>query len=399
MVTIFTRVAGILLLAPVAAALGQAPGAPGGLGTPAVAPVAPAPGMPATPAGSQAPAVTLPPGTQLGLPPITVDPPILDLGFMAPKAGGKGAFKLTNSSGQPLKIVAVTPSCKCTTTSALAGSVLAPGQTVSLEAVLEGVSMPQTHRASIRVAVEGYSQPLELVLRGETARAIRAVPPILNAVAGKPRQGRFVIESLDKKPFRICAISGRAPEYIGYASGDAPRNTYLVRFDLDTWQPTFPAYFVVETDREECPVFDVWVRNEATLPQPGFRMKEYRVNAGRIDLGGTGQVTVEMDDPGEDILAVESGSPDVRIDLVGQKGDGTLRSIILNVVPTGPKPGLLYAPFKMYGREKEQALILFATVRPKGANDCDGCPAESPATAAPAAPAATSAPATPTTTP
>jgi hypothetical protein len=53
----------------------------------------------------------------------------------------------------------------------------------------------------------------------------------------------------------------------------------------------------------------------------------------------------------------------------------------------------------MYGREKEQALILFATVRPKGAKDCDGCPAESPATAAPAAPAATSAPATPTTTP
>jgi hypothetical protein len=141
------------------------------------------------------------------------------------------------------------------------------------------------------------------------------------------------------------------------------------------------------------------VRNEATLPQPGFRMKEYRVNAGRIDLGGTGQVTVEMDDPGDDILAVESGSPDVRIDLVGQKGDGTLRSIILNVVPTGPKPGLLYAPFKMYGREKEQALILFATVRPKGAKDCDGCPAESPAPAAPAAPAATSAPATPTTTP
>jgi hypothetical protein len=50
----------------------------------------------------------------------------------------------------------------------------------------------------------------------------------------------------------------------------------------------------------------------------------------------------------------------------------------------------------MYGREKEQALILFATVRPKGAKDCDGCPAESPVTAAPAA---TSAPATPTTTP
>jgi hypothetical protein len=218
MATIFTRVAGFLLLAPVAVALGQAP-------APAVAPVAPAPGVPATPAGMQAPAVALPPGTQLGLPPITVDPPILDLGFMAPKAGGKGAFKLTNSSGQPLKIVAVTPSCKCTTTSALAGSVLAPGQTASLEAVLEGVSMPQTHRASIRVAVEGYSQPLELVLRGETARAIRAVPPIINAVSGKPRQGRFVIESLDKKPFRICAISGRVPEYIGYAPGDAARNT------------------------------------------------------------------------------------------------------------------------------------------------------------------------------
>jgi hypothetical protein len=311
----------------------------------------------------------------------------LDLGFMAPRIGNKGTVTLTNTGTTPLTIAAVTPSCKCTTTSALAGTVLQPGQSVPLEAALDGASMPQTHRASIRVLVEGYAKVAEIQLRAETAMPVRAVPPIINAVEGKPRQGRFVVESIDKKPFTICAVGGRVPEFIGYNAGDAPRAQYLVKFDLDTWQPEFPAYLAIETDRADCPIFDIWIRSERTIPTSAFRMKDYRVNAGRIDVGGSTDVSLEMEDAGEDILAVESGSPEVQVEMLGQHVDSKVRKVSVRITPKSPREGLLYGMIKLYGREKEQPLTMFASVRPKGAAGCTGCnPVQGPPAKAPPAP-------------
>ncbi|MEI6473938.1 MAG: DUF1573 domain-containing protein [Planctomycetota bacterium] len=349
----------------------------------------PAPARAATqaPAASPAPADAPPidtSGTIDSLPPLSVQPPVLDLGFMTPRIGAKGTVTLTNTGTKPLTIAAVTPSCKCTTTSALAGTVLQPGQSASLEAALEGASMPQTHRASIRVLVDGYAKVVEIQLHAETAMPVRAVPPIINAVEGKPHQGRFVVESIDKKPFQICAVGGRVPEFIGYTIGDAPRAQYLVKFDLDTWQPEFPAYLAIETDRADCPIFDIWVRSERTIPTSAFRMKDYRVNAGRIDVGGSTDVSLEMEDAGEDILAVESGSPEVQLEMLGQHVDAKVRKISVRITPKSPREGLLYATLKLYGREKEQPMTMFASVRPKGATGCTGCnavqgpPAKSP---------------------
>ena len=329
-------------------------------------------GLPQTPPAPAAPAVA--PGAAVdSLPPIEVTPAVLDLGFMAPRAGGKGTVTLKNTGTTPLTIVAVTPSCKCTTTSALAGKVIPPGGSEVFEAVLEGASMPQVHRASIKVAVDGYARVLELQLRGETAMPVRCVPSIINAVEGKPRQGRFVVESLDKKPFTICAVGGREPEFIGFSKGDAPRAQYLVKFDLDSWQPTFPAYLAIETDRADCPVFDIWVRSEQTIPKSTFRMKDYRINAGRIDVGGSVDLKLEMEDPGEEVLAVESGAPEAQVQLLGQEVKDGSRIVGIRVTPKSPATGLLYAPVKLYGREREQQLTLFASVRAPGAAGCEGC--------------------------
>ncbi len=355
---------------------------------PARAPAVPAPasGQVAAPVPAVAPPIDLS-GTIDSLPPLTIQPPVLDLGFMAPRIGNKGTVTLTNTGKTPLTIAAVTPSCKCTTTSTLAGTVLQPGQSVPLEAALDGVAMPQTHRASIRVLVEGYAKVVEIQLRAETAMPVRAVPPIINAVEGKPRQGRFVVESIDKKPFTICAVGGRVPEFIGYNAGDAPRAQYLVKFDLDTWQPDFPAYLAIETDRADCPIFDIWIRSERTIPTSSFRMKDYRINAGRIEVGGSTDISLEMEDAGEDILAVESGSPEVQVEMLGQNVDAKVRKVNIRITPKSPREGLLYATLKLYGREKEQPLTMFASVRPKGAAGCVGCnPVQGPPAKAPPAP-------------
>ncbi|MFO0962393.1 MAG: DUF1573 domain-containing protein [Phycisphaerales bacterium] len=367
------------------------------------APAAPAQGAPAAPAA--APPVDT--GDMIdALPPIKLTPDAIDLGFMAPKAGGRGTVTLTNTGTKPLKIAAITPSCKCTTTTDLAGTVIEPGKSASLEAVLEGASMPQSHRASIRVLVDGYARVLEIQLRGETAMPVRAVPPLINAVEGKAHQGRFVVESIDKKPFTICAVGGRQPEYIGFNPGEAPRNTYLVKYDLDTWQPTYPNYLVVETDRADCPVFDVWIRSETTIPRSVLRMKEYRVNAGRIPMGGSSDVTVELEDLGDEILAVESLSPEIQVQLLGQSSDGKTRRLPLRITPKGPQQGLIYGQMRIYTRDKEQDLYVFGSVRPTDATGCQGCradkgpsagaPAPTPKPGAPVKGAAPTAPSGPT---
>ena len=163
--------AAVLVLAPVgcdrpASPAGAPPSASAQVAAPAAAPAAPAaPPVPVAPQATPALGADrgpAPAGAQAGavqdeLPPIRLSPSVLDLGFMAPRAGGKGTVTLTNVGQSPLTIAAVTPSCKCTTTSALAGKVIAPGASETFEAVLEGASMPQTHRAVIKIAVEGYA--------------------------------------------------------------------------------------------------------------------------------------------------------------------------------------------------------------------------------------------------
>jgi hypothetical protein len=146
-----------------------------------------------------------------------------------------------------------------------------------------------------------------------------------------------------------------------------------VKFDLDSWQPTFPAYLAIETDRADCPVFDIWVRSEQTIPKSTFRMKDYRINAGRIDVGGSVDLKLEMEDPGEEVLAVESGAPEAQVQLLGQEVKDGSRIVGIRVTPKSPATGLLYAPVKLYGREREQQLTLFASVRAPGAAGCEGC--------------------------
>ena len=94
-----------------------------------------------------------------------------------------------------------------------------------------------------------------------------------------------------------------------------------------------------------------------------------------------------MEDAGEDILAVESGSPEVQVEMLGQKVDDKVRKVSVRITPKSPREGLLYATLKLYGREKEQPLTMFASVRPKGAAGCIGCnPVQGPPAKAPPAP-------------
>jgi hypothetical protein len=70
---------------------------------------------------------------------------------------------------------------------------------------------------------------------------------------------------------------------------------------------------------------------------------------------------------------VESGAPEVQVQLLGQEVKDGSRIVGIRVTPKSPATGLLYAPVKLYGREREQQLTLFASVRAPGAAGCEGC--------------------------
>jgi hypothetical protein len=67
------------------------------------------------------------------------------------------------------------------------------------------------------------------------------------------------------------------------------------------------------------------------------------------------------------------------VELVSQRpasgGKDTLRRLTLRVLPVGQGTGAFCVAFKLYGRDKEQSLFVYGSVRPKGAADCDGCTA------------------------
>jgi len=310
-------------------------------------------------------------GTIEGLPPIEAEPAILDFGFIPPRESRKGAFKLWNRGEKPLTVLMVQPSCKCTTTTDLADTVIKPGEFAELEAELDGAPLPSPRRATIKVLIDGYSRVMELELKGEVAYPLRAPPGYLNIVRGQEQKGRLVVESIDKKPFRICQIQGAAPDFIGFdPSQDEPRAQYLVRWDMAQYDGKPPAYWVIETDRADCPVLPIRVRHETTLPKPTFRLKEYSVNLGRVEPGKPVEVEILMEDPGEAIIAAAAVSEHARAELVGtEMVEGTLHAKV-RVTVRPEFQGFLIFPLTLYSASKEMDIVTFGVSRPSSQPGC-----------------------------
>lgn len=333
-------------------------------GRPSAAPPTATPPVPAAPVVGED-------GMIDGPPPIQVEPTVLDFGFIAPKQVSKGTFKLWNRGTAPLTVLAVQPSCKCTTTNDLADAVIKPGEFVELEASLDGAPLPSPRKANIKVLIDGYSRVLELELKGEVTYPLRAPPGYLNVVKGHEQKGRIVVESIDKKPFRICNIQGEAPDYIGFdPTKDEAKASYLVRWDITKFGDKIPPYLIVVSDREDCPILPIRVRHESTIPRPIFRLKEYSVNLGLMAPGQPTEVEVQMEDPGEALLAVATEDEHARAELVSTRvEEGTLTAKV-RVTARQDHEGLLQFPLSFYSASKEMAIPAFGIVRSSGKSAC-----------------------------
>lgn len=335
-------------------------------------------------------------GVQIAeLPPIRMEPSVLDFGFITPNAKVDGSVKLKNVSSKPIKILAVQPTCKCTTLNNLAGTEIPPGGAVELVAAMDGGPNPGPKTAAVKVLVEGFARPVEVDLKAEISLPIRAIPPYINAVRDQNKKGRIVIESITGKPFRICSIHGKKPNLLNYdPSSDEPRTKYIFSYDLAEIDAPYPRYLVVVTDDPDVPVVDIYLRHETTMPNVNRNMRVaqgFRHPFGRIDKGGSKEIEIAFQSMREPIATVISSTPEARVELKGSRtetvGEDVHTHYTIEIIPAKDFEGVLYFPITFLTNSGDSVDVpVFGIVVPEGA-DCpklapDVVPLQSPPTPA-----------------
>jgi hypothetical protein len=312
-----------------------------------------------------------------GAPPIRLEPEVLDFGIVGPSETREGVVKLVNTGVRPLEILTVQPSCKCTTIDDISGQVIPPGGFVELRSAMKAQSAPGIKKAEMKVLIDGYTQVVNIQLRNEVSLPIRVSPAILNCVKGQPQAGRIVLESIDGKPFKVCAIGGKPVRFIGFnPESDELRSMYAVEWDLakDFPDGNMPRHWMIETDRADCPLVDVYIRHESTLPRPVLRLTDYRHSFGRIEQGESSEFIVDVTDlpEGERIATAASASSAAKVELVGTSVEGNTTHMTFRITPAADTLGVQYIPFTIYTTSRQQQLAVWGQVVPKGHEGCFG---------------------------
>lgn len=298
-----------------------------------------------------------------GPPPLRADPVALDFGFLAPGEDRSGEVTLTNTSDQPVTILTLQPTCTCTTTSSLTGTIIPPGGNVRFEAKLGSSVVPGPRKATVKILAEGFGQALEMDVRGEVAMPLRAVPSAITPPPAGPGRGRFVIESVDRKPFKVLSCGGVAPVFLGFdPARDTAKATYVLRYDLESLpRDRWPAFWVVETDRADCPVLGLKVRDESFAKPPALKMREYALNLGVLAMGVDREVSVDLLEPLPGQTSVEAGDGmTAAVARVDPLSDGS--RLVLRIRPPG-RPGAFVVPVRMHNGDREQLLWAYGVAR------------------------------------
>lgn len=343
--------------------------------------------------------------------PIVVDPPLVQLGRVTPSSKHPVRFTIRNITSAPVKILDARPSCKCTTLESLAGRVLQPAEAITLDTTMDAPTVPGEKDAHIFITVEGFDRTIQASIKAMIVMPIEADPPFVDIRGGKLRAVTKIVAA-DGKPFRVLSAGGKAPVFAGadgkpVAAPTAPQaSVSLVADFAGVPNDQLMQYWVVETDRDDCPIVPVQVRHEvtgvkfdATSAQRRWMWGESLLNAGRVAPGAKFPAVFEFskyDPPGTKspppanwgkVLLVKSLSPLLTAELVSTdtRGDKVVVNLQLTASPDASGK-CIYAPIEVTTASGKGRCFVTASVRPAAAATA--------ASAAPGAGAASGAPAT-----
>lgn len=252
------------------------------------------------PAAAQAPGVTAPAAPATA---VTIEPPSFELGAIAPGSSQARTFLVRNAGPTAVKVTSSFPSCKCTTLTDLAGKEIPAGGTLELKASLDAPRAPGPKDAKVFVKLEGVERPLVAKIEGTVTLPVQPSPPYVDALKGN-RKGVIDLTAGDGKPFRVLSVDGAAPQFTDFdPAKDAPRSHYLVRWDLSMVPDgKFRQWMLVETDRDDCALIPLRVRNEGTgsrfdpnVDKRGSFLPESVVVAGRMKPGESRDLELELE--------------------------------------------------------------------------------------------------------
>ena len=325
-----------------------------------------------------------------GLPPrsfaggvLLVSPGGFDFGIVAPNTVNHVRMNLTNRGSEPLSIIMVSSDCKCTVPEELDGTVIAPGETVPMNATIDMRAAPGPKESKVLLNFKLGLQPMRTALikfTGEVAMAVRAEPAFVDALKGVS-SGTVRVVSMDGRPFRIITAGGESPRY-----GDGfdparhePRLAYTLRWVVD-----YPArtddcggerlWWVVETDHPDCGVLPLRIRHECTgllmdqdYKQRGWLFNQWMLNAGVVRPGEPVELDVgvrRLDMAATcGINAAESLTPDATAEFVGilePPGEGS--TVRLRFTARPGTTGMLYAMVNFKSPTGDMEIAVLARV-------------------------------------
>ncbi|NBX37252.1 MAG: DUF1573 domain-containing protein [Planctomycetes bacterium] len=300
--------------------------------------------------------------------PVAVEPPQINFGKVKPGSKLPGKFVLRNLAPSAVTVKSVTPSCKCTDVSLAAGTVIPVGGSVDVAATLAVPTTPGEKDAKVFITFEGFGAPTMAMLKADATLPIRASPAFVDALKGTV-SGVVQVSSEDQQPFRVLSAGGVAPSFVNFdPASDAPRSTYILRWSFPNVAcDEMPLWWVVETDRADCPLIPLRFRHECTgvRADPGKEARfwfipEPLLLANRVAIGSSVVVPVVIEhynpkakgaivrSEWSQVKSVRSLSPDLVATLEGSKA-GTKDDVELQVrlAPAPAARGVIYAPIEI----------------------------------------------------
>jgi len=319
---------------------------------------------------------------------VTVEPAIKDFGLVEASQELPAVFKIRNNSSSALQIVTLLPSCKCTTTADYTGRTIAPGESLELAATLNAPATPGVKEAKVNVVFSGYTKPTLLQLKCDVRLPIRAVEEFVDALKGVT-SGVLTIESTDGQPFTIVSSNGGKPSFVDFdPAKDSPRSQYRLNWSVDGWPcEGMRLWWIIETDRADCPILPCRIRHECTgvRADPTYKerkwlVKEPLVSAGRIKAGQPVKLRIDVEN-GEpkagpnkpavfsttyrQISAVQSMGPEAKAALISVQPRGTDEAIVnFEFTPSPGTSGLIYTTVRLVSPSGTAVVPVVAVVEP-----------------------------------
>ncbi len=299
---------------------------------------------------------------------LEAEPAGMNFGVLPPGATARGTVRLWNVGNEELTIQKSITSCGCTSSEDLAGRMIRSGGYIDFATTMTMKSGLGDKKERITIYFEPEGQRIAIVyFTAVVSLPIKLDPPHLAAskqvdVPGsspprkrwiQTRSGEVTLTAMDGRPFSILRTHGLPPDFVGFDPAvDAPRAQYTIRWDLDRFEGVIPWFWVIETDRPDCPIIDARVRHSSTMPpRPAGRPwvpKDQRLLVGIVRKGEPFEVTTTIEyaknyppDAGSAVVASESPLFDAEL-LEAQVEENHLSyRVRLTITDTAP-PGLLY---------------------------------------------------------